>query len=165
MLADTECKSALCPDGKKRVRVTDGGGLYLEAVPNGSKRWFWKYLFAGKEKRLALGSYPDVTLKVARMARDDARKQQQAGMDPALRRRLDKLSRKVSADSTFEAVAREYHQTKVGGWSEHYGKRWSGSPARKGKSGGSRVRRRQVCGEVILTQVAAEHATEQGSVA
>ena len=65
MLTDTECRNALCPEGKNRVRLTDGGGLYLEVSPNGSKRWFWKYLFQGKEKRLALGSYSrsDTVLK------------------------------------------------------------------------------------------------------
>lgn len=55
MLTDTECKNALCAEGKNRVRLTDGGGLYLEVAATGSKRWFWKYLFGGKEKRLALG--------------------------------------------------------------------------------------------------------------
>ncbi|WP_398496232.1 tyrosine-type recombinase/integrase [Variovorax sp.] len=124
MLTDTECKNAICAGDKARVRLTDGGGLYLEVATNGSKRWFWKYLFSGKEKRLALGSYPDVSLKAARSARDDARKQQQAGTDPAQQRRLDKLKRKVSAESTFEIVAREFHSAKVSGWSQHYGKRW-----------------------------------------
>ncbi len=124
MLTDTECKNALCAGDKARLRLTDGGGLYLEVAATGSKRWFWKYLFSGKEKRLALGSYPDVALKAARLARDDASKQQQAGTDPAQQRRLDKLSRKVSAESTFEIVAREFHSAKVSGWSQHYGKRW-----------------------------------------
>lgn len=124
MLTNTECKNAACPENKARIRLTDGGGLYLEVARNGSKRWFWKYLFDGKEKRLALGGYPNVMLKAARSARDDARKLQQAGTDPVQRRRLLKLARKVDATNTFEGVAREFHATKVSGWSEQYGRRW-----------------------------------------
>lgn len=124
MLTDTECRNALCPEGKNRVRLTDGGGLYLEVSPNGSRRWFWKYLFQAKEKRLALGSYPEVPLREARAARDDARKQQRGGTDPVQARRLDKLTRSISADDTFEGVAREFHGVKATGWSEHYAKRW-----------------------------------------
>lgn len=63
MLTDIACKSAVCPPGKARARLTDTGSLYLETSPTGFKRWFWKYRFATKEKRLALGSYPAVSLK------------------------------------------------------------------------------------------------------
>ena len=76
MLTDKQCKNASCPAGNARVRLADAGGLYLEAAPSGSRRWFWKYYFDGKEKRLALGGYPDVGLKEARVARDEASKQQ-----------------------------------------------------------------------------------------
>jgi Arm DNA-binding domain len=48
-LTDTACKNATCPPEKARARFSDSGGLYLEVAPNGSKRWFWKYLFDGKE--------------------------------------------------------------------------------------------------------------------
>jgi integrase len=106
------------------VRLTDAGGLYLEVAPNGSKRWFWKYYFADKEKRLALGSYPDVTLKAARTARDDARKVQQGGTDPAQRRQLHKLESKAEQGNTFEAIAREYHGTRKGAVSPLYSARW-----------------------------------------
>jgi len=124
MLTDPACKNASCPADKKRVRLTDAGGLYLEVAPNGSKRWFWKYYFADKEKRLALGSYPDVTLKAARTARDDARKVQQGGTDPAQRRQLDKLESKAEQGNTFEAIAREYHGTRKGAVSPLYSARW-----------------------------------------
>nr|WP_310564968.1 Arm DNA-binding domain-containing protein [Hydrogenophaga sp.] len=56
MLTDIACKSAVCPPSKARARLTDAGGLYLEISPSGSKRWFWKYYFSSKEKRLALGT-------------------------------------------------------------------------------------------------------------
>jgi len=124
MLTDPACKNAYCPPDKTRVRLTDSGGLYLEVAPNGSKRWFWKYYFADKEKRLALGSYPTVSLKAARTARDDARKVQQSGTDPALRRQLEKLGNKAEQANTFEAVAREYHSTRKGAVSPLYSARW-----------------------------------------
>jgi len=72
MLTDKQCKNASCPTGKARARLADVGGLYLEAAPSSSRRWFCKYYFDGKEKRLALGGYPDVGLKEARAAREDA---------------------------------------------------------------------------------------------
>lgn len=80
-LTDAVCRNSACPADRARVRLADSGGLYLEISPNGSRRWFWKYRFAGKEKRLALGHYTEagskkvfVSLKNAREARDDARK-------------------------------------------------------------------------------------------
>ncbi|MBA3624001.1 MAG: integrase arm-type DNA-binding domain-containing protein [Methylibium sp.] len=123
-LTNTACRNASCPADKVRVRLTDGGGLYLEISPTGSKRWFWKYLFGAKEKRLALGSYPAVTLKAAREAREDARKQHRGGTDPVQRRQLDKLERKASAAVTFEAVAREFHSLQVSKWSDRHAQRW-----------------------------------------
>ena len=124
MLTNTECKNATCPLGKMRLRLTDSAGLYLEISPSGTKRWFWKYYFGEKEKRLALGSYPEVGLKEARVARDDARKLQQKGVDPVFQRQAEKLTSKFDANATFEAVAREFHATKAPGWSDHYAKRW-----------------------------------------
>ena len=124
MLTNTECKNAVCPEGKTRIRLSDSGNLYLEVAATGSKRWFWKYTFDGKEKRLALGMYPATSLKDARIARDDARRLHQSGIDAAQQRRLDKLSRRVNETDSFEGVAREYHSTKVSGWREQHGKRW-----------------------------------------
>ena len=89
-----------CPAHQPRERLADAGGLYLEVAPSGSKRWFWKYRFDGKEKRLALGSYPDVGLIGARASRDDARKRQQRGADPLLERQLERLS----ASAVFHSV-------------------------------------------------------------
>lgn len=123
-LTDIECKNVTCPPEQKRIRLTDGGGMYLEIAPNGSKRWFWKYYFSGKEKRLALGSYPDTNAKAARLKRDEARLLHQTGVDPAQQRTVDKLQRKAAHINTFEAVAKDYHGTKSADWSDHYGKRW-----------------------------------------
>ena len=75
MLTDKHCRNAVCPPEKKRARFTDSGGLYLEASPSGSRRWFWKTYADGKEGRMALGSYPAVGLADARRARDVAKAQ------------------------------------------------------------------------------------------
>jgi integrase len=130
-LTDLTCRNASCPPGKARARLTDTAGLYLEVSPAGSKRWFWKYYFDGKEKRLALGSYSEagsrkvvVSLRNARDARDKARLEHHSGVDPVQRRRLAKLTRQASAVTTFAAIARELHGVKRNGWSEKYAERW-----------------------------------------
>jgi hypothetical protein len=76
----------------KSQRLFDGGGLYLEVAPSGGKWWRLKYRHAGKEKRLSLGVYPDVSLKDARTKRDDARKLLSAGVDPSGARKAAKLA-------------------------------------------------------------------------
>ena len=81
----------------KSYRKADEKGLYLEVFPNGSKLWRFKYRIWGKEKRLALGAYPETTLIVAREHRDAHRKQVKNGIDPARENRLARLERKVNA--------------------------------------------------------------------
>lgn len=103
-LTDTEVKTAK-PEAKAR-KLADGQGLFLLVTPTGSKLWRWKYRAAGKEKLMALGSYPDVTLKQAREARDLARKELSAGADPMATRKADKVARRLSAENTFASVAR-----------------------------------------------------------
>ncbi|MFC7459784.1 tyrosine-type recombinase/integrase [Hydrogenophaga defluvii] len=121
MLTDAECRNATCPDGKKRARLTDSGGLYLEVSPNGSKRWFWKFYPDGKESRMALGSYPKVGLPAARKKRDAAKLQKSEGIDPVQSRRVDKLRERVAGDSTLEATAREWLELHRLEWSDtHY---------------------------------------------
>jgi len=124
MLTDAKCKSATCPPDKKRVRFTDAAGLYLEISPAGSKRWFWKFYPDGKEKRLALGSYPEVTLRAARDARDEARKSKRTGADPVQQRKASRIAASASSAVTFEAVARELHATKSAGWSVGHSAQW-----------------------------------------
>lgn len=102
MLNEIKCKTARCPEGKNRLRLADSGGLYLEVAAT-SKRWFWKYRVRymigdedkSKEKRLSLGSYPAVTIKEAREARDDARKTLGKGSDPVQKRQDEKLARRI----------------------------------------------------------------------
>lgn len=124
MLTDTECRQATCPAGMNRRRLTDSGGLYLEVSPAGSKRWFWKFYPAGKEKRLSLGSYPAVTLRDARSGRDVARRTHESGTDPVQQRRADKVTRATHNATTFAAVGREFHSTKLSGWSESHARQW-----------------------------------------
>ena len=124
MLTDPACKNATCPEGKARARLADAGGLYLEVAPNGSKRWFAKYRFGGKEKRLALGSYPEVGLKAARKDCEAARTTREAGTDPAQKRKADKLASSASKATTFEAVAREFHGAKNDSWSVNHSAQW-----------------------------------------
>lgn len=124
MLTDIACKAAICPPGKARARLTDSGGLYLETSPSGSRRWFWKRRFGNKEKRLALGTYPAVSLKQSRSERDAARRILQSGSDPSKRRQIEKLETQLSEANTVEKVARELQATKASGWSKQYGERW-----------------------------------------
>lgn len=120
MLTDVHCKNAVCPTDKKRVRLADSGGLYLEVAPNGSKRWFWKYRLGGLEKRLALGSYPDTGLTAARKARDLAKQTKTEGTDPVQTRKVEKLKAAATTGDTFKAVALEWYRIKAPSWSSHY---------------------------------------------
>src|SRR3546814_6658686 len=92
----------------KPVRLFDGRGLYLEVTPTGRRYWRLKYRYAGKEKRLALGVYPEVTLAEARTYRDDARRQLREGRDPSAARRPERREAKLSAAHTHEGLAREW---------------------------------------------------------
>ena len=93
----------------------------MEVSPAGGKWWRWKYRFGGKEKRLSLGVYPEVSLKAARERREASRKQLAAGIDPGEARKAEKLSR-AGAES-FEAVAREWHAKFSPGWVASHGDR------------------------------------------
>lgn len=124
MLTDAKCRNATCPPGRPRVRLTDGAGLYLEVAPGGSKRWFWKFYPDGKESRLALGSYPEVGMKAARRARDDARRARREGVNPVQARRQARAAGTAAKAATFEAVAREFYATKADGWSPSHRAQW-----------------------------------------
>src|SRR6516164_7083752 len=87
----------------KPFKLTDGAGLHLLVAPTGARLWRLAYRFAGKQKTLALGAYPSVTLADARSARDAARKLLSAGSDPSVQRKLDKQS----ASITFRLIGGE----------------------------------------------------------
>ena len=94
---------------EKPYRLADAAGMYLEIMPAGGKYWRLKYRYGGKEKRLALGVYPETALKQARERRDAARQLLSQGVDPGVARKAEKQTRRVSSANTFEAVAREWH--------------------------------------------------------
>ena len=81
-LTDTQCRTAKPSAAGKVRKLFDGGGLFLHVAPTGAKHWRLKYRFAGKEKLLALGSYPEVTLLQAREARQAAKRRLRDNADP-----------------------------------------------------------------------------------
>jgi integrase len=94
----------------------DGGGLYLEVTPAGGRYWRLKYRFAGKEKRLAFGVYPEVSLKTARERRAEARAILERGADPAATKREAKAQAERDAVNTFRAVAAAWLDHQSGKW-------------------------------------------------
>lgn len=109
-LTEVLCKGAACPGDRPRLRLADAGGLYLEVHPAGGKHWRWKYRYAGKEKRLSLGTYPSVTLAKARLARDAARRTLADGNDPVQAKSDAKLAQRLRLGTSFEAVARAWFE-------------------------------------------------------
>ena len=101
MLNDTQVRNA--KGGQRPIKLSDSGGLYLLLMPNGSKLWRLAYRFGGKQKSLALGTYPTITLKKARELRDAAKRLLADKIDPSIQRRIDKQI--ASSGNTFRAVA------------------------------------------------------------
>jgi integrase len=120
-LTDTAIRTAK-PTAKPQ-RLFDGGGLYLEVSPAGGKLWRLKYRHGGKEKRLALGAYPDTGLRDARDKRDAARKLLAAGVDPGEQRKAAKAAGEERAANSFEVVAREWHAKQSATWVELHASR------------------------------------------
>lgn len=108
---DTELRALKA--GDKPYRRADEKGLYVEVFPNGSKLWRFKYRFAGAEKRLALGAYPEISLSSARRNRDEARALLADGIDPGVTRKREKLQAKLNADNSFTSIANEFITTKL----------------------------------------------------
>lgn len=106
-LSDAATRNAKPKD--KPYKLADEKGMFLQVTPTGGKWWRLKYRFEGKEKLLALGTYPDVGLKDARARRDDARKLLADGVDPGVNRKAVKASRAAETANTFEVLAREWH--------------------------------------------------------
>jgi integrase len=113
-LTDVAVRNAKPRD--KLYRLFDERGMYLEISAAGGKWWRLKYRFGGKEKRLSLGTYPDVSLKDARDRRDGARKLLANGVDPSVERKVQKAATTERAANSFEAVAREWFARQSPGW-------------------------------------------------
>lgn len=103
------------PEAKPR-KLSDGYGLYVLIHPNGGKYWQLAYRFTGKQKTLALGTYPDITLADARGRRDQARKLIANGIDPSAVKQTQKRQAKIAAANTFEGVAREWVENRANDW-------------------------------------------------
>jgi integrase len=105
----------------KPYKLFDGRGLYLEVSPSGARGWRFKYRFAGKEKRISLGVYPDVGLKDARDKLDEVRKYLAANIDPSEQRKAQMLALVEKVENTFEAIAREWFVLHSPKWASNHG--------------------------------------------
>lgn len=101
----------------KPISLFDGGGLYLLVTPSGGKLWRFKYRFNKKEKKLAFGSYPEISLQDARQRREDARRLLANDVDPDAFRKAQKQSC-IQETENFEVIAREWHGRFASTWSE-----------------------------------------------
>lgn len=119
-LSDKAIKSAKPKD--KPYKMSDGEGMFLLISPNGSKLWRLKYRYNQKEKLLALGSYPQVTLAMAREKRIEARNLLSQGIDPSHQKKVEKLTRYQNAENSFECVTREWHENQKPSWTPRHAK-------------------------------------------
>lgn len=104
-LSDLQVRQA--KPGKKIRKLSDGGGLQLWIMPDGAKYWRLAYRFAGKQRSLAIGVYPAVSLREARSARDDAKQLLADGRDPSLVRKLARVVKATASANSFQAIADE----------------------------------------------------------
>ncbi|EHS0971333.1 tyrosine-type recombinase/integrase [Salmonella enterica] len=104
----------------KPYKLSDGGGLYLLVNPNGSRYWRMKYRYAGKEKLLSIGVYPDVTPAEARDKRTKAKRILAAGDDPSEVKQAEREAKNLAVNNSFELLALEWHEHKKPNWSSGY---------------------------------------------
>jgi integrase len=114
-LSVTGVKNARPKD--KPYKLADERGLYLLVTPGGSKLWRFDYSFDGRRNTLSFGKWNDVELHQARERRDEARKRIAAGQDPSGKRKAEKIDANL-----FETVARNWHASAKGAWTERYAK-------------------------------------------
>lgn len=119
-MALTDVKVRSAKPGDKPYKLTDGEGMHLMVHPNGSKYWRLQYRFDGKQKMLALGIYPEISLSEARHRRDEAKRQVANAIDPSEQKKVEKQARKATVENTFKAIALEWHEYKRPNWSKGY---------------------------------------------
>lgn len=120
-MALTDAKIRAAKPTDKAYKLTDGAGMFLLVHPNGSRYWRLRYRILGKEKTLALGVYPEVSLSEARTKRDEARKLISEGIDPCEQKRVKKVVPDLQL--SFEHIARRWHASN---------KQWAQSHSDKG---------------------------------
>lgn len=118
-LTEQKCKNTRPVKGKT-IKLSDGESLYFEIRPSGSKYWRYSYRFNGKQKSLALGVYPRISLKAARIKRSEVRAMLEEGKDPAIEFVKEKASREEYSTNTFEKIARRWHEVFKTSVSERY---------------------------------------------
>ncbi len=106
-LSDVEIRNAK-PKKDKSYKIFDEHGLFLAVPASGAKLWRFRYKLAGKEKVLALGQYPTVSLKEARAKRDDARRLLSDGSDPSMEKKRKAAAALIAAANSFKTVADEF---------------------------------------------------------
>ena len=116
----TDARIRASKPAAKPVKVTDGGGLYLEVRPSGKKLWRYRYRIVDKENLFAIGEYPEISLAEARAEHDKARALVKQGLHPSHSRKAERLSTHLANANTFEAVATEWITKKAGRWTPYY---------------------------------------------
>lgn len=119
-MALTDMKVRNAKPGEKQVKLSDRDGMYLLVTPKGGKCWRLKYRLEGKEKLLALGTYPEVSLTEAREKTGVARKQLANGIDPNGVKKAQKAVLADKAADSFEVIAREWHERYAPTWAESH---------------------------------------------
>ena len=122
-LTDTFTRNTKHSGSNTGDKHSDGGGMYMHVTKAG-KYWRMNYRFGGKQKTLALGVYPAVSLAEARKGREKARVLLAQDTDPSAAKRDTQLATITAAANTFESVARELHTLKAGGWSDGHATKW-----------------------------------------
>ncbi|MFZ4751922.1 MAG: tyrosine-type recombinase/integrase [Chitinophagaceae bacterium] len=120
-LTELECRTAKVLNKTKKLFAENG--LYLEVNKSGQKYWRYKYRYLGKEKRLALGVYPEISLKKARELRDDARTKLRNNIDPAEEKKSIKRQLILNSENTFKSITLEWHEKRKHLWTEKHARK------------------------------------------
>lgn len=107
----------------KEYALSDGDGLSVVIKPDGGKRWLYRFSLHGERGKIWLGYFPDMSLSIARSKRDEAAQQVRNGQDPRLARKIEAVTQKLEQETTFEAVAREWHAKQKPRWSADHARR------------------------------------------
>jgi integrase len=104
----------------KDFKLSDGGGMHLLVRVNGAKYWRLSYRYAGKQKTISLGVYPQTSLKTAREGRDEAKKLLADNIDPSLHRKHKAQEIRQSANNSFEVIALEWFAKQEASWAKNH---------------------------------------------